>query len=161
MRSKKAATRSGRCLILRSPSFTFDNVGKLNNRLRANLLCIQGMTNMTIVRHQSNKILSQAVEHGGLVYVAGQVANDLTQGVRGQTEQILKQIDALLAAANSDKSRILSANIWLSDIRTRDDMNQAWTAWADPKNLPARATVEAKMAAPDVMVEIMVTAAQK
>ncbi|MFZ5732451.1 MAG: RidA family protein [Pseudomonadota bacterium] len=115
---------------------------------------------MTIVRHQSNKILSQAVEYGGVVYLAGITASDVTQGARGQTEQILKTIDELLAAANSHKSRILSANIWVSDIRFRDEMNVAWTAWADPKNLPARATVEAKMADPKILVEIMVVAAK-
>lgn len=115
---------------------------------------------MSIVRHQSNKILSEAVEYGGLVYIAGQTAADLTQGVRGQTAQVLDAIDELLAAANSHKSRILSANIWLSDIRLRDEMNKAWLAWADHNNLPARATVEAKMAAPDMLVEIMVVAAK-
>jgi enamine deaminase RidA (YjgF/YER057c/UK114 family) len=113
-----------------------------------------------IRRHPCNNILSDAVEHNGLVYLAGQVADDLTQDVRGQTEQILASVDALLAKAGSDKSRILSVNIWLADIRTRDAMNQAWTAWADPRNLPARATVEAKLGGPDVLVEIMLTAAR-
>ena len=115
---------------------------------------------MSIKRHQSNKLFSAAVEHGGLLYVAGQVADDLSQGVKGQTEQVLKKIDALLAAAGTSKSKILSANVWVTDIRSRDEMNAAWTAWADPANLPARATVEAKLADPRMLVEIMVTCAK-
>lgn len=116
---------------------------------------------MTIKRHESSKILSDAVEHGGLVYLAGQVADDLSQDVRGQTRQILDSIDRLLAQAGSDKSRILSVNIWLADIRLRDEMNKVWVEWADPANLPARATVEAKLGGPNVLVEIMLVAAQR
>jgi len=115
---------------------------------------------MSIKRHQPGKLFSAAVEHNGVVYVAGQVADDLSQGVKGQTEQVLKKIDALLAAAGTSKSRILSANVWVTDIRNRDEMNAAWTAWADPTNLPARATVEAKLADPRMLVEIMVTCAK-
>ncbi|TDP62063.1 RidA family protein [Roseateles toxinivorans] len=116
---------------------------------------------MTIKRHPSNAILSSAVEHAGLVYLAGQVADDLSQDVKGQTRQILATIDRLLAAAGSGKSGILSVNIWLADIRTRDEMNEAWLAWADPANLPARATVEAKLANPRMLVEIMLVAAKQ
>src|SRR5207244_5879196 len=115
---------------------------------------------MSIKRHQPGKLFSAAVEHGCLVYVAGQVADDLTQGARGQTEQVLKKIDAILAVAGTSKSKILSASVWVTDIRNRDEMNSAWTAWADPANLPARATVEAKLADPRMLVEIMATCAQ-
>jgi len=115
---------------------------------------------MSIKRHQAGKLFSAAVEHNGVVYVAGQVADDLSQGVKGQTEQVLKRIDALLNAAGTSKSKILSANVWVTDIRNRDEMNAAWTAWADPANLPARATVEAKLADPRMLVEIMVTCAK-
>ena len=115
---------------------------------------------MSIKRHPAGKLFSAAVEHGGLVYVAGQVADDLTQGVRGQTEQALRKIDAVLAAVGTSKSKILSANVWVTDIRNREEMNAAWTAWADPANLPARATVEAKLAEPRMLVEIMVTCAK-
>lgn len=115
---------------------------------------------MSIKRHQASKLFSTAVEHGGLVYVAGQVADDLTQGVGGQTEQVLRKIDTILAAAGTSKSKILSANVWVTDIRNRDEMNAAWTTWADPANLPARATVEAKLAEPRMLVEIMVTCAK-
>jgi len=115
---------------------------------------------VSIKRHPGGKLFSTAVEHGGLVYVAGQVADDLTQGARGHTEQVLKKIDAILAASGSSKSKILSANVWVTDIRNRDEMNAAWTAWADSANLPARATVEAKLADPRMLVEIMVTCAK-
>jgi enamine deaminase RidA (YjgF/YER057c/UK114 family) len=115
---------------------------------------------MSIKRHPAGKLFSAAVEYNGLVYVAGQVADDLAQGAKGQTEQVLKKIDAALAAAGTHKSRILSANVWVTDIRNRDEMNAAWSAWADPANLPARATVEAKLADPRMLVEIMVTCAK-
>ncbi|MFM9970176.1 MAG: RidA family protein [Burkholderiales bacterium] len=115
---------------------------------------------MSIKRHQPGKLLSIAVEHNSVVYLAGMVADDLSKDVRGQTEEILKKIDAALAAMGTDKSKMLSANIWVSDIRHRDQMNVAWTAWMDPANPPARATVEAKMADPRVLVEIMSTCAK-
>ncbi len=115
---------------------------------------------MSIKRHPAGKLFSAAVEHGGLVYVAGQVADDLAQGAKGQTEEVLKKIDAILAASGTSKSKILSANVWVTGIRNRDEMNAAWTAWADPSNLPARATVEAKLADPRMLVEITVTCAK-
>lgn len=115
---------------------------------------------MSIVRHESAGILSKAVEHGGLVHLAGIVADDLSQDAKGQAQQILAAIDALLAKCGSSKSKVLSAVIWVSDIRYRAPMNEAWTAWADPKNLPARACIEAKLADPRALVEIMVVAAK-
>jgi enamine deaminase RidA (YjgF/YER057c/UK114 family) len=104
--------------------------------------------------------MSQAVEHGDTVYLAGQVAADTTAGVAGQTEQILQQIDALLAAAGSAKSKLLSATIYLADIGTFAEMNGVWDRWVDKQNAPARATVEAKLAAPQYKVEIAVIAAR-
>lgn len=116
---------------------------------------------MTITRHNPyGGLLVDAAEHAGLVFVAGQVATDLAQGVRGQTEQVLKAIDDVLAKAGSNKSKILSANIWLTDIRNREEMNAVWKAWVDPNNLPARATVEAKLADPRMLVEISCIAAK-
>lgn len=115
---------------------------------------------MSIKRHQPGKLLSQAVEYNGVVYLAGLVADDTSQNTKGQTKQILDKIDALLAAAGTSKSKVLSANIWVTDIRNREAMNEAWTAWMDPANPPARATVEAKLASPDVLVEIMMTCAK-
>lgn len=115
---------------------------------------------MTIKRYNPKKILCDASEYNGIVYTAGQVATDLGQDVLGQTEQVLKTIDAVLAQAGTGKSKILSANIWLSDIRNRDHMNKAWLAWVDADNLPARATVEAKLADPRMLVEISVICAK-
>ncbi|MCC6608444.1 MAG: RidA family protein [Burkholderiales bacterium] len=115
---------------------------------------------MQIIRHDPGKVLSGAVEANGFVFVAGQVADDLAQDIAGQTKQVLARIDALLSKAGIDKSKILWANVWVSDIRNREAMNAAWMAWADPKNLPARATVEAKLADPRMLVEIACVAAK-
>ncbi len=115
---------------------------------------------MSIKRHNTGPRMSQAVEHGNTVYLAGLVADDATQDVKGQTNQILAKIDALLKAAGTDKSKLLSANIWLTDIKTWGQMNEAWDAWVSPGNTPARATVEAALAAPGLKVEIMVQAAK-
>ena len=110
---------------------------------------------MSIKRHNPGEILSDAVEYNGVVYLAGMVADDLSKDVKGQTEEVLKNIDTALIAMGTNKSKLLSANIYVADIRHRDQMNVAWKAWMDPKNPPARATVEAKMADPRVLVEIM------
>ncbi|MDA0226370.1 MAG: RidA family protein [Proteobacteria bacterium] len=115
---------------------------------------------MSIVRHESKGILSKAVEHGGLVYLAGITADDRSKNAQGQTEQILATIDKLLAGCGSDKSKVLTAQIWVSDIRLRDEMNVAWNAWTGGKDLPARACIEAALADPKLLVEIMVVAAK-
>jgi enamine deaminase RidA (YjgF/YER057c/UK114 family) len=115
---------------------------------------------MTIARHDTSSILSQAVEHGDTVYLAGVVAKNLEQDVKGQTKEVLGEIDRLLAKCGSHKSKVLQAQIWVTDIRNRAPMNEVWTAWADAKNLPARACVEAKLADPRALVEIMVIAAK-
>jgi len=113
---------------------------------------------MAIKRHNVGPRMSQAVENGNTVYLAGLVADDASQDVKGQTKQILAKIDALLKAAGTDKSKLLSANIWLTDIATWSQMNEVWDAWVSPGNTPARATVEAKLAGPGLKVEIMVQA---
>ena len=115
---------------------------------------------MAIVRHEPGPILSQAAEHGDTVYLAGIVAKDLKKDVKGQTEEILADIDRLLAKCGSSKSKVLSATIWVTDIRNRAPMNEVWTRWVDPKNMPVRACVEAKLADPNALVEIMVIAAK-
>ena len=115
---------------------------------------------MTIQRIKTNNRMSQAVVANGFVFLAGQVADDTSANVAGQTKQILDKIDKFLAEAGSDKSKILSANIWLTDISTWSQMNEVWDAWVSPGNTPARATVEAKLAAPGLKVEIMVQAAK-
>jgi len=114
---------------------------------------------VTINRHNAGPRMSGAVMHGDTVYLAGQVARDGSTSVKAQTEQILKQIDELLRAAGSSKSKLLSTTIYLASMATFDEMNAVWDAWVDPKNTPARATVEAKLASPKYLVEIMVTAA--
>ena len=115
---------------------------------------------MTINRHEPSGILSQAVECGPTVYLAGVVAKDLTKDVKGQTQEVLADIDRLLGKCGSNKSKLLSATIWVTDIRNRAPMNDVWTAWVDPNNMPARACVEAKLADPRALVEIMVVAAK-
>ena len=115
---------------------------------------------MSVTRHESGPILSLAVEHGDTVYLAGIVAKNLRNDIKGQTEEVLVEIDRLLARAGSSKSKLLSATIWVTDIRNRAPMNEVWTRWVDPKNLPVRACVEAKLADPAGLVEIMVTAAK-
>ena len=116
---------------------------------------------MTDIRRiEPGKRMSEATIHGGKIYSAGIVA-DKTMGksVTEQTTEILQQIDAILAEAGSDKTRILKANIWLSDMATFAQMNEAWDAWVVAGLAPARATVEGKLAAPGYAVEIMIEAA--
>jgi enamine deaminase RidA (YjgF/YER057c/UK114 family) len=115
---------------------------------------------MSIIRHEPGPILSLAVEHGSTVYLAGIVAKNLKADIKGQTQEVLAEIDRLLAKCGTSKSKILQATIWVTDIRNRAPMNEVWTAWVDPKNLPARACIEAKLADPAGLVEIMVVAAK-
>ncbi|MDE2577271.1 MAG: RidA family protein [Hyphomicrobiales bacterium] len=115
---------------------------------------------MSIRRIETGPRMSQAVVHGSTVYLAGQVANKTAGGaVEAQTREILEQIDALLATAGTDKTRILSATIYLVDMTTFAEMNKAWDAWVPQGHTPARATVEAKLAAAPYKVEIAVIAA--
>jgi enamine deaminase RidA (YjgF/YER057c/UK114 family) len=115
---------------------------------------------MTIKRHEPSKIYSKAVEANGFAFTAGIVADDASQDVKGQTQQILKEIDRLLKLCGTDKSKIVSATIWVTDIRHREAMNEAWTAWTGGQNLPGRACIEAKLADPRMLVEIAVVAAK-
>lgn len=116
---------------------------------------------MTIQRIEPGPRMSAAVVHGDTVYVAGQVAKTAAgKSVGEQTKDILAIIDALLDQAGTDKSKLLSANIWLADMATFAEMNAVWDRWVAPGNAPARATVEAKLAAPQYTVEIMVVAAK-
>lgn len=106
-------------------------------------------------------IMRQVVKHNGTVYLAGQVARNSPDGDVGtQTKEILDTIDKLLAEAGSDKTKLVQAQIWLTDIKTQfAAMNEVWNAWVDEKTAPARACVEAQLAAPQYKVEIMVVAA--
>lgn len=113
---------------------------------------------MSIKRIKKGPRMSQAVVRGNAVYLAGQVADDVSLDVPGQTREILAKIEGLLAEAGSDTSRILSANIWLADMARFADMNEVWDAWVDKENPPVRACVESKLATPDYLVEIMIVA---
>ena len=113
---------------------------------------------MTIRRIEPGSRMSQAVVHGNIVYLAGQVGAP-GESVAAQTKAVLEQIDRLLSEAGSGKSRILSATIWLADIADLAEMNSVWDAWIDRDNPPARATGEARLAAPEYKVEIIVIAA--
>lgn len=114
---------------------------------------------MTIERHENGPRFCRALTHDNTVYLAGMTADDLTEGTTGQTNQVLAKIDHFLRLAGSDKSKILSATIWLRDIADFELMNKAWDAWVDHAAMPVRATVEARMAGDDYRVEIMVIAA--
>ena len=115
---------------------------------------------MTLKRIDAGKRMSSAVVHGGKVYLAGFVAEAAAgKSVNEQTKDILGQIDTVLKKAGTSKTNIIKANIWLTDISTFADMNAAWDAWVVAGQTPARATVESKLAAPGLDVEIMVEAA--
>ena len=115
---------------------------------------------MKIERINPAQHWSQIVIHGDIVYLVGTTADDTSQDVKGQTRQVLSTIDELLARAGTDKTKLLTAQIWLRDINDWSKMNEIWDAWIAPGNAPTRATVEAKLARPDLLVEIMVQAAK-
>ena len=116
---------------------------------------------MTIERIEGGPRMSMAVIHGDTVYLAGQVSRSAREGgVTEQTRDILAIIDGLLAAAGTDKSRLVQASIWLTDIAPFAEMNAVWDAWLAPGCAPARATVEARLADPALRVEIAVIAAR-
>ena len=114
---------------------------------------------MTVQRHNVGKRLSEIVVHNGVAYLAGEVPDDGTKDITGQTEEVLAKIDKLLAKVGSDKSKLLSAQIFLPDMKDFAGMNVAWEKWVLPGQTPARATVEAKLANPAYKVEIMCIAA--
>ncbi|MFL6551120.1 MAG: RidA family protein [Povalibacter sp.] len=116
---------------------------------------------MSIKRIECGKRMSQAVICNGMVYLAGQVATSETKqnSVAEQTRSALAEVDRLLALAGTSKSNVVSASIWLADISTFNEMNSVWDQWVAPGCAPARATVEAKLAAPIYLVEISVVAA--
>jgi enamine deaminase RidA (YjgF/YER057c/UK114 family) len=116
---------------------------------------------MSIQRFETGPRMSQAVVHGNTVYLAGIVANKTAgESVTKQTQEILSIIDGYLATAGTDKSKLLSTTIYITDMKNFAEMNAVWDAWVSPGNTPARATVEVQLAAPKFHVEIMVTAAK-
>ena len=114
---------------------------------------------MAIQRHEVGKRLSKVVVHNGVAYLAGEVPDDTTGDITAQTEQVLRKIDAHLARVGSDKSKLLSAQIFLPDMKDFAAMNAAWEKWIPAGQAPARATIEAKLANPGYKVEIMCIAA--
>ncbi len=114
---------------------------------------------MDINRMNKGPRMSQIVVHGDTIYLAGNVANNQDAGTGAQTRDVLSKIDGLLQAAGSDKSKLLSATIYLADIRDFAAMNEVWDAWVDAENTPARTTVQALLARASVRVEITVIAA--
>jgi enamine deaminase RidA (YjgF/YER057c/UK114 family) len=116
---------------------------------------------MTINRMETGSRMSRIVIHGDTVYLAGLTANKTVgQSLAEQTQEILALIEGLLAKAGTDKSKLLTATIWLSDIRTVDEMNKVWDAWVPPGCAPARACIEALLQGPEKKIEIQVTAAR-
>lgn len=113
-----------------------------------------------ITRIETDMRRSRAVIYNGVVYIGGMTADNRNLDITGQTEQALMRVEKFLAQANTDKSRLLTAQIWLKDIkRDFDGMNAVWNAWTAPNCAPTRATCQCEMGAPDVLVEIVVTAA--
>jgi enamine deaminase RidA (YjgF/YER057c/UK114 family) len=113
-----------------------------------------------IRRYHAGKRLSEMTVHDGVVYLAGQVADDTTQDVRGQTAQVLAAVDRLLGEAGTDRTRILRAEIFLADVAYDfGAMNEVWEAWVPVGNAPPRSTVQARLAKPEWKIEIVVTAA--
>ena len=115
---------------------------------------------MAIERHEQNKVFSKVVEANGFVFTSGITATDNSLSVQGQTKQTLDEIDRLLALCGTDKSKVISSMIWVTDIRHRDAMNEVWFEWTGGQNMPVRACVEAALADPKLLVEIQVTAAK-
>jgi enamine deaminase RidA (YjgF/YER057c/UK114 family) len=113
----------------------------------------------TIQRFEVGPRMSEMAVHNGTVYLAGQVAGDATQDIRGQTRQVLAAVDVLLARAGSDKAKILRAQIYLADLADFAAMNAVWEAWVVPGQTPPRATVQAALARPQWKIEVVVTAA--
>ena len=112
-----------------------------------------------IKRFNVEKRLSDMAVYNGVAYLAGQIPEDYSQDIEGQTTQVLAIIDKLLEEAGTDKSRILMAQVFVANIAEFSGMNKAWDAWVADGNAPPRATIESRLAHPDIKVEIVVTAA--
>ncbi len=112
-----------------------------------------------VTRHETNARMSAAVVHQGTVYLAGQVPDDAAADITTQTNQVLAKIDRLLKLAGSDRSKLLSATIWLTDMRYFADMNAVWDAWVPSGQAPARACIGTPLANPNFKIEIGIIAA--
>jgi enamine deaminase RidA (YjgF/YER057c/UK114 family) len=147
-----------------SPICRLEPLGRAQPKVSSKLTLFLELR-MAITRIEPGKRLTGAVVNtdasgAGLVFLSGQVADNPKADVKGQTEDVLRKVDALLAKAGTNKSKLISAQIFVTDIRNFAAMNSAWDAWVDPNNAPARATIEARLASPELLVEIMVVAAK-
>lgn len=115
------------------------------------------MSNIT--KLDSNNTLSEIIIHNGVVYLAGQVPNDDSLDIKGQSREVFANIDAALTKAGTDKSKILSAQVFITDLKNFDDFNNEWNEWVKNTTPPARATIEAKLVNPNWLIEIMIIAA--
>jgi len=115
---------------------------------------------MSITRHHGNQRMSQIVIHGDTIYLAGQVAADAGADITVQTQQVLQKVEALLAEAGSDNSKILTAQIWIASMGHFAAMNAVWDAWVPEGHAPARACIEARLARPELLVEVGIIAAR-
>ena len=116
---------------------------------------------MSIERMETKARMSRIVKHNGTIYLCGQVCKDANKGITEQTSSMLEKVDELLEQAGSDREHLLSATIYVSDMKYFADMNAVWDAWVPEGHAPARACVEAKMARDVLLVEISVVAAEK
>ncbi|MBJ9659811.1 RidA family protein [Burkholderia gladioli] len=116
---------------------------------------------MAVIRHHVGPRLSETAVYNGTVYLAGQIAEDTNHDIKGQTREVLGHIDRLLAEVNSDKANLLSVQIYITDMANFPAMNEVWEGWVVQGATPPRATVEAKLANPACLVEVVVVAAQK
>jgi enamine deaminase RidA (YjgF/YER057c/UK114 family) len=114
-----------------------------------------------IIRHRKHKIMHGAVEHNGVLYFGGHAANDLSQGMANQTREVCSKLEAFLHELGSDKTKIIAARIYLSDISQKDEMNKAWLEWIPEDHLPSRATIGiASLGDPNRLIEVIITAAR-
>ena len=116
---------------------------------------------MSITRMETRQRMSRIVKNNGTIYLCGQVAEDATAGIQEQTRTMLAKVDALLEQAGSDREHILSATVYIRDMKDFAAMNEVWDAWVPEGHAPARACVEARMARPELLVEVSVVAAEK
>jgi len=114
---------------------------------------------MTITRSDSNQYMSQAVTYNGIIYLSGQVADDFNASLEDQVHQTLENVKKHLLAAGSAPEKLLTATVYLNDIRSFEIMNEVWQSWFEGQNMPTRATIESRLAVPGMLIEIVATAA--
>ncbi|MFB8339643.1 RidA family protein [Brucella cytisi] len=114
-----------------------------------------------VTRHRKHRIMHAAVEHNGLIFVGGHAASDISLGMKEQTQQVCAKLDDVLAECGSDKTQLVSARIYISDMSKKEEMNEAWLEWLDGDDLPARATIGiADLGDPKRLIEVVVVAAK-